>query len=47
LKAITTVIGSELALLCTAVRYQEGIKKQCKQMCEVFICGKDSMFLAQ
>ena len=31
-------------MLCTTVHYQEGIQKQCKQMCEVFICGKNSMF---
>jgi len=35
-------VGSELALLCIAVHYHEGIKNQCKQIwtfLEVFICG--------
>ena len=40
MKVITTLISSELAMLCMAVYFQEGM--QCKQMCtfpEVFICG--------
>jgi len=44
------VIVSELALLCMAVHYQEGIKRQCKQMwtfIEVSICGKKYMFSAR
>jgi len=36
------IIGSELALVCMVVHFQEGLKMQCKQMytfLEVFICG--------
>ena len=36
-------IGSELALLCVAVHYQEGLKSM-QTFLEVFVCGKNQCF---
>jgi len=43
MKVITTVNGSDPALLCIAVNFHVGIKKQCKQI----ICGLLLTFLSE